>query len=228
MIHDYQNGDPYLSFAKRIGLVPKDATKQTHPIVRDQLKVAAGLGVLYGAWNATVARVGKMTETQAKWVLSQHRSTYPVFWQWRKSVLDHAQFHGELRTAFGWKWHIDESVKPTSVSNFLMQAGGAEMLRFAACLAVERGLEVVALVHDALMVHCSTSEVQETTRATIECMVEASRIVLGNGELKVGLEAQVDWPNRYLDRRGEEAWCQIQGLLGKIDKRKPTTTVVAG
>ncbi len=74
MIQDYSNDDPYLGFAKRIGLAPLNATKVTHPELRNQLKVAAGLGVLYGAQAPTVARAGAMTESRAAHVLREHSS----------------------------------------------------------------------------------------------------------------------------------------------------------
>ena len=36
--------------------------------------------------------------------------------------------------------------------NFPMQANGAEMMRLAACMAIERGIEVCAPVHDAFLI----------------------------------------------------------------------------
>ena len=48
MIQDYRSGDPYLGFGKRAGVVPPDATKETHPKIRDALKIATGLGAAYG------------------------------------------------------------------------------------------------------------------------------------------------------------------------------------
>jgi hypothetical protein len=47
MIADYQAGDPYLGFARRIGMVPADATKQTHRAERDLIKTVI-LGTQYG------------------------------------------------------------------------------------------------------------------------------------------------------------------------------------
>src|SRR3981189_3271504 len=40
MMTDYASGDPYLGFAKRIGVVPPDATKKTHHEERERFKVA--------------------------------------------------------------------------------------------------------------------------------------------------------------------------------------------
>src|SRR5207247_5827227 len=38
MTADYEAGDPYLGFAKRIDMVPAHATKQTHRAARDTIK----------------------------------------------------------------------------------------------------------------------------------------------------------------------------------------------
>ena len=38
MMDLYRSGDPYLNFAKRVGAIPKDGTKQTHGEVRDKYK----------------------------------------------------------------------------------------------------------------------------------------------------------------------------------------------
>jgi hypothetical protein len=44
------------------------------------------------------------------------------------------------------------------VMNFPMQANGAEMLRLACCLAIERGLAVCAPVHDAILIEAPLAE----------------------------------------------------------------------
>src|SRR5262245_45335817 len=42
---DYRSGDPYLTFAKRVGSVPPDATKHTHAREREMFKSCCSLGV---------------------------------------------------------------------------------------------------------------------------------------------------------------------------------------
>ena len=217
MIEDYESGDPYLGFAKRIGLVPIDATKRSHPVVRDQLKVAAGLGVLYGAQADTVAKSGNMTQVEARRLLQLHRVTYPTFWQWRQAVIDHAMLHGEIRTIFGWRWQISGDDNARSASNFPMQGNGAEMMRIAVCLAVERGIKVCCPVHDALLVEGPADSIRDVELATLECMREASRAVIGDGELRVGVEGPIPHPARYADKRGADTFERILGLLEDVN-----------
>ena len=83
-----------------------------------------------------------------------------------------------------------------------MQANGAEMLRLACCLATERGVNVCAPVHDALLVE-GDPPIRSTTTvaATQAAMAEASRVVLDG--LEVGTDVEIiEWPDRYADDRG--------------------------
>ena len=57
-----------------------------------------------------------------------------------------------LHTVFGWTVRVGPDANPRSLRNFPCQANGAEMMRLACCLATERGVSVVAPVHDAVMV----------------------------------------------------------------------------
>src|SRR5262249_1287649 len=47
MLEFYQRGDPYLSFAQRVGAAPNDATKHTHGALRDRYKTGL-LAIQYG------------------------------------------------------------------------------------------------------------------------------------------------------------------------------------
>ena len=217
MIADYAQDDPYLGFAKRIKLAPVNATKHSHPLLRNQLKVAAGLGVLYGAQAPTVARAGNMTESQAQRVLREHRYTYPQFWRWRQQVINHARLTGQLRTCLGWKWRVCGDDSTNSISNWMMQAHGADMLRVACCLAVERGIEVCTPVHDALLVLAPVDSIEDVKNATVACMEEASSLVLGGPTLKVGVDDPVVYPNRFFDKRGVKMWDKIQGTLLAVE-----------
>ena len=88
----------------------------------------------------------------ARDLLRAHRETYRTFWRWSDAAVDHGHATGSLHTVFGWHVHVGENSNPRSLRNFPMQANGAEMLRLAACLATERGIEVCAPVHDAFLI----------------------------------------------------------------------------
>ena len=61
MLDMYLSGDPYLSFAKRVGAAPSTATKNSHAAVRDKYKVML-LAMQYGMQSETLAaRLGVST-----------------------------------------------------------------------------------------------------------------------------------------------------------------------
>ena len=97
-----------------------------------------------------------------------------------------------------------------------MQANGAEMLRLACCLATERGIEVCAPVHDAVLINARLDRLEHDIAMMQEAMREASRLVLGGFEL--GTDSTVArYPERYMDERGKAMWVKVLALLDKAE-----------
>ena len=90
---------------------------------------------------------------------------------------------GSLHTVFGWHVHVGGEPQPALAAEFPMQANGAEMLRLACCLATERGIEVCAPVHDAVLICAPLDRLEADVEAMRAAMAEASRIVLDGFEL---------------------------------------------
>jgi hypothetical protein len=214
LLEAYRSGDIYLAFAKRAGLAPPEATKASHKEVRDRCK-AVVLGTLYGMGEKTLAlRIGR-PPCEARELLALHRASYPTFWRWSQAQVDAAVLTRKIETVFGWPLHVGADANPRSLSNFPMQANGAEMLRLTCCLATERGIRVCAPVHDAVLIEAPLEQIEEDVAALQACMREASRVVLG-GTLELGSEAQVvRWPERYADERGAVMWATVARLLGE-------------
>jgi DNA polymerase I-like protein with 3'-5' exonuclease and polymerase domains len=212
MHRDYQSSDPYLSFAKRAGAVPADATKQTHGKERDLFKVCCGLGAMYGAGEQSLAARLGISAAHARELLRLHRRSYPDFWRWSDAVQDFAMLHGYLETVFGWRVHVGPDANPRSLRNFPMQANGAEMLRLACCLTTERGITVCAPVHDALLVEADADAIDTAVERTRAAMREASECVLPGFPLRTDAKV-VRWPDRYLDERGRRMWETVCRLL---------------
>ncbi len=177
----YQSGDPYLAFAKQARAVPTDATKTSHKPQRELFKQCV-LGVQYGMGPEALALRIAQPSIVARELLRAHRETYHRFWRWSDAVLDHAMLRGSLQTVFGWRICIGADCNPRSLKNFPMQANGAEMLRLACCLASERGVEICAPVHDALLICAPLDQLAEAARQMQDAMAEASRIVLAGFE----------------------------------------------
>ena len=216
----YRSGDPYLAFAKQAGAVPADATKATHGPQRELFKQCV-LAVQYGMQAAALAlRIGQ-PPIVARELLLAHRDTYRTFWRWSDAALDTAILTGSLHTVFGWHVHVGETSNPRSLRNFPMQANGAEMMRLAACLATERGVEVCAPVHDAFLICAPLDRLDQDVATMRAAMAEASRIVLGGFEL--GTDVSITrWPDRYMDSRGRVMWQRVLELLDRSEQRKRT------
>jgi DNA polymerase I-like protein with 3'-5' exonuclease and polymerase domains len=128
-------------------------------------------------------RLGK-PPVVARDLLRAHAETYSQFWKWSDRTVDRAVIAGNIYSAFGWTLQLGVGANPRALRNFPMQANGAEMLRLACCLITERGIELVAPVHDAVMICAPLERLEHDVAATQAAMAEASRIVLAGFELR--------------------------------------------
>jgi DNA polymerase I len=209
----YRTGDIYLAFAKQAGAVPADATKHTHKSQRELFK-ACTLAVQYGMGVDALALRIAQPPIVARDLMRKHRETYSTFWRWSDAAVDQAMLNGKLHTAFGWHIRVGREVNPRSLRNFPMQANGAEMLRIACCLATERGVEVCAPVHDAVLICAPFTQLDDAITTMRQAMAEASLNVLVNFELNTDVQI-VRAPDRYTDPRGSVMWDRVTTLLGK-------------
>lgn len=207
----YLSGDPYLSFARQASLVPADATKASHPRVREQAK-AAVLATQYGMQARSLGQRLGVPEPDAKALLRAHERTYPVFWSWSEDVVNCARARGELTTVFGWNWQVTAQDREPSIRNFPMQANGAEMLRLAACLGTDSGIEIVAPVHDAFLIEAPVNEIEAAAVTMQDAMRIASETVLGGFTLRTDCTV-VRYPDRFLEARGAPMWKRVNELL---------------
>jgi DNA polymerase family A len=207
----YNSGDPYLAFAKQVGAVPEDATKASHGPVRELYKQCV-LATQYGMEAEALAqRIGK-PPVVARDLLRAHRETYRVFWRWSDAAVNIAMLRGIIWTTFGWPLRIGAESNPRMLRNFPMQANGAEMLRIACCLAIERGIEVCAPVHDAVLIMAPVDRIEADVEVMRTIMAEASRTVLSGFEL--GTEVTITrYPDRYRDERGVVMWERVCWLI---------------
>jgi hypothetical protein len=211
----YRSGDPYLAFAKQAGAVPADATKKTHGHSRDSFK-ACVLAVQYGMGEVSLAQRIGQCPARARELLALHRQTYPAYWRWSESAVNHAMLLGFLPTVFGWRVHVGPDANARSLANFPMQANGAEMLRLACCLATERGIRVCAPVHDALLVEGDAAGIEAVVGDTQAAMREASAIVLSGFELRTEVWI-VRHPDRYMDERGKGMWETVWTIAADLE-----------
>jgi hypothetical protein len=217
----YDSGDPYLSFAKQAGIVPVDATKETHPDARQQCK-AIVLGVNYGMMPASMAAQSGIHIDRARELLRLHKATYRTFWTWAENNVDHALMGLPLSTAFGWRIHYPHGrgleLNSRSLLNWPMQSHGAEMMRLAVSMSIEEGLMICAPVHDALLLEAPIDQIDNQVARLSEIMAEASEFVLGPTK-RCRTDAKiVRYPDRFEDeKRGAKMFSLVVELLQKAE-----------
>ena len=164
-----------------------------------------------------LARRLGVSQAHGRELMQLHRQTFRRFWQWSDAVQDTAILTGRLTTVFGWRVNVGPNTKPTSLRNFPMQAHGAEMMRLAACLATERGIEVCAPVHDAFLIEAAAADIDVETERMKVAMREASEVVLPDFPLRTDAKI-VRQPDRYSDPRGERMWETVTDILDRMGR----------
>jgi hypothetical protein len=110
--------------------------------------------------------------------------------------------------------HLVGEVNVRSLQNYTMQATGADLLRLAVCLLVEAGVQVDAMIHDALVVEAPAEEIDTVTARTQEIMCEAGRQLLNGFELKTDALV-IRYPDRFADVEEDDAemWSMTLRML---------------
>jgi DNA polymerase I-like protein with 3'-5' exonuclease and polymerase domains len=163
----------------------------------------------------TLARQLDCDVLEALALLSRHRRAYPRFWAWSDGAVDVAMQTGRIATVFGWPLLVGARTNPRGVRNFPVQGNAAEMMRLAACVTVAAGVELVATIHDALVIEANGSDLEDAVRATQAAMDRASSIVLGGFVLRTEVK-YIRHPDRFRDPRGG-LWNTVQRLLGDAE-----------
>jgi DNA polymerase I len=210
MLAFYREGDPYLSFAKRVGAAPGTATKSTHALLRDRYKIGL-LAIQYGMCaEALAGRLG-ISVFEAHEMINQHHELFAQYWRWSDDWVARALDTGTMWTNFGWMCRTGIlEFNERSIRNWPVQASGAEILRIACVLGPRHGVQLLAPVHDAVLIGSTIERIEADVALMRELMRRASRIVLnatadGTRELRTDAKI-ICHPDRYSDPRGSDIW----------------------
>jgi hypothetical protein len=217
MLDMYASGDPYLSFAKRVGAAPSTATKESHPEVRDRYKNML-LSVQYGMSSDTLAARLGVSTFEAHQMLNQHHELFAQYWRWSDDWVQHALQTGIMWTALGWTCRTGiTEFNERSIRNWPVQAAGADILRIACILATRHGIRLLAPIHDAVLIEAPIDRIETDVALMQEIMRRASRIVLNadpEGTHELRTDAKIfRYPERYRDPRGAAIWTRVLELL---------------
>ena len=91
------------------------------------------------------------------------------------------------------------------------------MIQIACILAIERGINLCAPIHDALLIEAPIDEIEAEVARLKACMPEASEAVLGDGKACRVDASIVRYPDRFMDEDGQELWDQIICLLAETE-----------
>jgi hypothetical protein len=209
MMEAYSTGDVYLGFAKDAGLVPTDATKESHSRVRDLCKILV-LSLNYGGGDELLAGRLGIGRSAAVRLRQMHQEAYPTFWQGSDNITAAAYANRYVSSTFGWPLHVTPADRPQSVMNFPMQANGAEMMRLAAIAATEEGLEIAAPIHDAFLLLAPLNQLEEDIERMQAIMTRAGAAVTGGMPVHTDVKRVL---GRYSDQRGATMWRTVMSLL---------------
>lgn len=222
LIEAYRTGDPYLAFGKQAGIIPPDATKDSHPNQRAMCK-AVVLGLNYGLGADRMAYQAGITPVLALELIGRHRNTYRRYWRWNDEVVNAALLSNGMSSVLGWRRRIGPYDRPTSLMNFPMQANGAEMMRIAAIASTEAGIEVCAPVHDAFLIASPLNTLDDAVAQMRSVMSEAGNRVCG---LPIRTDAKIiRYPDRFMEEKGIEMWNRVVRLVGRHDAVYPSPTI---
>jgi hypothetical protein len=208
--------DVYLGIAHMLGIANDSMSADQLENVRNLFKTAV-LGIQYGiAYRALALRTG-LSEFEAIEILARLRARFHKFEDYARSTFDHAGLNLEISTCFDWTMQCPSGIKQRTVRNFPIQATAAEILHVACIMAEERGLELVAPVHDALMMEADAAEAEAASAALDRVMRDAAAEVLRGYELPSDVQIKHHGES-FFDKRGKEMWETITRLLAKLER----------
>ncbi len=91
-------------------------------------------------------------------------------------------------------------------------------MQLAACFATEQGVEVCALIRDAMLIAAPLDQLDHDIERTKAAMLKASRVVL-DVELRTDVNV-IRYPDRYQDPRGAVMWERVMKLVAKREAAK--------
>lgn len=205
----YTSGDPYLAFAKAAGAIPSNGTKKTHPEIRENYKMCM-LALNYGMSVESFANKAKITLPEAKLMVKLHRQKYSQYWKWNSDFIGTGMLSGIVKTNFNWFYQTAQA-KYRTLMNWPMQSHGADILRLAISMCVDNGIQVVAPVHDAILIETPIDEIEVEVKKAQKYMELASEFVLNfkiNTDVKI-----IRYPESYTDPRGAIMWNYVWDII---------------
>jgi DNA polymerase I-like protein with 3'-5' exonuclease and polymerase domains len=155
------------------------------------------------------------------------RRTFSTYFAWAKNIVATTRVGHILTTPLGWRLHPRPYADSSRTRvNFLIQATGADILRTACLLANDRGLEIIATVHDSIIIQAPDEMIEEHSRILHEVMKEAAVIILGKAGSIMRVEMEVIHSGHSFKLDETDAR-KFQDVLGWLSTIKQSPSVIA-
>lgn len=215
MIKAYESGDPYLAFGKLSGLIPQDGTKKSHAQMREVCKTCVlGMSYLMSA-KGLAPRLSQamgqtVTEEEAEKYIEMFDDAFEDYATWRKEIKQTYFNDQMLQLSDGWTmWGDNDNFR--SVANFPIQGEGAVIMREAVALLQDSRINVIATVHDSVVIEYKVENTDIVLRMFNGCMRQAFENVMSRygktSPIRVEGEA---WSRNY--RELEEHKRELHGF----------------
>jgi hypothetical protein len=228
MLRLYQLGDPYVELGILAKLMPPDASKHTHPKMREVLKTAS-LAMMYGQAPPSMAQNLGISINAAEDFLSDVRQRFHVAWHWFEMQISGSYARQCAISRWGWRLAVNSQTSRGTLRNFPVQSCGADILRRAHILLFEAGIRVAAPVHDAFLIEVREQDLEQTKRQVLTIMEQAGRDVLGPDSILRAEAHPYFYPNRMIESKGKEAWNRVLEIVNRLEamQNKPVIEMVA-
>jgi DNA polymerase I-like protein with 3'-5' exonuclease and polymerase domains len=215
----YGTDDCHETFAIRAGGMPVGATKETRRRVRKAYKTV-NLGILYGQTAYGISHRLGITQAAAEAIIDAHRWLFPQFRPWAERTVQGAFDRGYIRTPLGWQSKVPPESNERTWLNFMMQAGGADIMRLAMIYFDRQNVRILAPVHDGFLLSCRRDQLPDLKAAVDFACQRATEHCLGDFPLRWKMEV-------FHDRFGEDdeaavaMWQFLQTLLARSNHAVP-------
>lgn len=137
-----------------------------------------------------------------------HKKSYSQYWNFVEATQATASLTRCSISQLGWIRRYQENFNPRSAQNFPIQAAGADCLTQASVALFDAGFEILATVHDAVLVSLDNPSQADTVR---QIMSESIKSITGGHTVRVDVEL---FENHYIDKDGIDVLREVLKKIG--------------
>ena len=178
--------------------------------------------MLYGAGPRAVAAKAKISLAQAADLLRRQRAAFPVFYAWSDNFAYRGLSAAPLWSPLGWRfwprYWMDGNPPDRTCRNFPVQSAGADIMQIAAIRALEVGIRIIAIVHNAFMIEADADDIDQSVETMCGIMTKATEDIVG---ISIPVERYVvRHGESYYDEDGKADFDLLMRMLEEIEQSR--------